>query len=128
MSGVNPKDLLEGHEKHTVILIKNLMHWAGDEVTATSLATTTDAASTRNARDRWASQLRSIEETRELQRKKSAETRRRLLESMSKTMEAKKTYWSESALNKSMQGAHQTSDVLNAKGLLKARVAQVSCL
>ena len=122
---MNPKDLLDGHEKHTVILIKSLMHWAGDEATATSLAAGTDTSSARNARDRWASQLRSIEETRELQRKKSAETRHRLLEAMAKTMEGKKKDWSESAHQKSMQGSHQTSDVLNAKGLLKTRVAQV---
>jgi hypothetical protein len=69
-------------------------------------------------------QLKSIEEIKADKVKKAHETRQRLLDAMSRSMEAKKTYWAESAASKTLSGSHTPSDALNAKALVAPRVAQ----
>jgi len=119
--GVIAKDVMEGHTKHIVILVKNLMQWLGDEAALKGVSTTQTTGAGKNARERWASQVRSIEETRRLQIEKAKETRQRLLAGMAKTLQSKKASWDETALKKTVAGR---TDVLKAKELIQARVAQ----
>ena len=125
LKGVNPKDVMDGDTKLVVILIKNLMQWAGDEATVRQISTTQTAGAGVKARERWASQVRSIEETRRLQLQKAQETRQRLFEGIARTMESRKATWNEAAMQKSLSASgHMPSDALNAKSLITQRVAQ----
>ena len=84
-TGVTPKDIMESNAKHMIILMQNIMRWVGND-TGRRIAPTRDASAARNARDKWASQLRSIEETRQMQRRKAQDSRQRMLEAMTRTV------------------------------------------
>ena len=138
ISGITPKDVLECSGKHVLILIQNIMRWVGHDEAVRKLAPARQKDAGKMA-EKWASNLRSIEETREVQRKRAQDTRQRLLLSMSRTvstltslyiltlimllckMEGRFEKWKESHSNTT---ANAPSDVLNAKSLVATRVAQ----